>query len=56
MINDQANANQGQSLDELEADLETADAAEAPETAEQIAQALGVALDDIDGGNRSAAP
>ena len=56
MTNDMADPSQSPSLDELEADLETIDAAEAPETAEQIARLLGTALDDIDGGNRSVAP
>ena len=56
MTNDQGDSNQGKSLDDLEAELETVDAAEASEIAEQIARLLGTALDDIDGGNRSAAP
>lgn len=56
MTNDQADPNQGQILDGLEAELGTIDAAEAPETAEEIAQMLGAALDDIDGANRSVAP
>ncbi len=37
-------------LDALEAELERTDAADAPETAEEIAGRLGEALDDIDGG------
>jgi hypothetical protein len=40
-------------LAELEKGLEEADAADAPETAEQIARELGRSLDDIDGGRGS---
>jgi hypothetical protein len=45
----------GQDLDELEAKLEAGDAADAPETAEHVAQLLGSALDDIEGGRGSGA-
>lgn len=43
-------------LDELEAKLEAADAADAPETAEHVAQLLGSSLDDIEGGRGSSPP
>lgn len=43
-------------LDELEVKLERADAADAPDVAEQAAQLLGNALDDIDGGGGSGRP
>jgi hypothetical protein len=43
-------------LDELEAKLERTDAADAPETAEQVAHLLGNALDDIDGGSGDGTP
>ena len=56
MTNDQGDPHQGKSLDDLEAELETVDATEASEIAEQIARVLGTALDGIDGGNRSVAP
>jgi hypothetical protein len=46
----------GDDLDALEAKLEAADAADAPETAEHVAQLLGSALDDIEGGRGSGAP
>jgi hypothetical protein len=46
----------GDDLNELEAKLEVADAADAPETAEHVAQLLGSALDDIEGGRGSGAP
>ena len=40
-------------LDALEEHLTEADAADAPETAEEIARQLGDALDHIDGGRGS---
>ena len=43
-------------LDALESKLESADAADAPETAEHVAQLLGSALDDIEGGRGSSQP
>lgn len=43
-------------LDELEAELGTVDASAAPETAEQIAQLLGSALDDVEGGRAGGRP
>ena len=46
----------GDDLDELEAKLGGADAADAPETAEQAAQLLGKALDGISGGGGSGTP
>lgn len=52
---DEEKAVPGQDLDELEAKLEAADAADAPETAEHVAQLLGSALDDIEGGRGSGA-
>ena len=45
----------GQDLAELEAKLEAADAADAPETAEHVAQLLGSALEDIEGSRGSVA-
>ena len=56
MTQDQNVPTQGDDLDDLESNLETIDAADAPEAAEEIARRLGTALDEIDGGNRSAAP
>jgi len=53
---DEPGAEVGDDLDELEAKLEAADAADAPETAEHVAQLLGSALDDIEGGRGSGAP
>ncbi|MGB5532325.1 MAG: hypothetical protein WBN71_04395 [Acidimicrobiia bacterium] len=49
-------AGAGEDLDELEAKLKAADAADAPETAEHVAQLLGTALDDIEGGRGSGPP
>ena len=43
-------------LDALESKLQSADAADAPETAEHAAQLLGSALDDIEGGRGSSQP
>ena len=43
-------------LDALESKLQAADAADAPETAEHVAQLLGSALDDIQGGRGAANP
>ncbi|HZJ48687.1 MAG TPA: hypothetical protein VFD97_06610 [Acidimicrobiia bacterium] len=43
-------------LDAFETKLDEVDAAEAPETAEEIARRLGDALDHIDGGSRSVTP
>ena len=43
-------------LDGLEARLGAADAADAPETAEQVAQLLGSALDDIQGSRGDGPP
>ena len=43
-------------LDALESKLRSADAADAPETAEHVAQLLGTALDDIKGGRGSSQP
>ena len=53
---DEQGAGAVEDLDELEAKLETADAADAPETAEHIAQLLGSSLDDIEGGRGSSPP
>jgi hypothetical protein len=47
---DHQGADSAEVLDDLEAQLESADAADAPETAEEIAQLLGSALDDVEGG------
>ena len=47
---DQQGADSAEVLDDLETQLESADAADAPETAEEIAQLLGSALDDVEGG------
>jgi hypothetical protein len=41
-------------LDALESKLQASDAADAPEAAEQVAQLLGRALDDIQGGRGAA--
>jgi hypothetical protein len=46
----------GDDLDELEAKLQAADAADAPETAEHVAHLLGSALDEIEGGRGSSPP
>ena len=43
-------------LDQLEADLQQSEPAEAPEKAEEIARLLGSALDDVDGGAGSVTP
>ncbi len=43
-------------LDQLEADLEQSEPAEAPEKAEEIARRLGNALDNVDGGAGSSTP
>ena len=56
MTQDEKDPAQQADLDELESKLESIDAADAPAAAEEIAQRLGSALDDIDGTNRSAAP
>ena len=53
---DEQGAGRGEDLDDLEAKLGAADAADAPETAEQAAQLLGSALDDIQGGRESGSP
>ena len=53
---DEQGAVAGEDLDELEAKLEAADAADAPETAEHVAQLLGRSLDDIEGGRGSGPP
>jgi len=53
---DEQGAGAGEDLDELEAKLEAADAADAPETAEHVAQLLGSSLDDIEGGRGSGPP
>ena len=49
-------ATAGEDLDELGANLEHTDAADAPETAEQVARLLGNALDEIDGGSGGGTP
>ncbi len=46
----------GALLDVLEGELDQADAADAPDTAEEIAGRLGDALDQIDGGSGSESP
>lgn len=56
MTHDQNVPPQADDLDELETKLESIDAADAPEVAEEIARRLGNALDDIDGTDRSGAP
>ena len=43
-------------LDQLEADLEQSEPAEAPEKAEEIARRLGNALDNVVGGAGSSTP
>jgi len=43
-------------LDQLEADLEQSEPAEASEKAEEIARRLGNALDNVDGGAGSSTP
>ena len=43
-------------LDQLEADLQESEPAEAPEKAEAIARRLGNALDNVDGGAGSSTP
>jgi hypothetical protein len=43
-------------LDALESKLQAADAADAPEAAEQVARLLGSALDDIQGARGAANP
>ena len=53
---DEQGAVAGEDLDELETKLEAADAADAPETAEHVAQLLGSSLDDIEGGRGSGPP
>lgn len=47
---DEQGAGPAEELDELETELEAVDAADAPESAEEIAQLLGSALDDVEGG------
>ena len=56
MTQDQNVPVQPHDLDELESKLGAIDAADAPPAAEEIAQRLGSALDDIDGTDRSVAP
>jgi hypothetical protein len=56
MKQDHTIPNQGDDLKDLESNLETVDAADAPDVAEEIARRLGTALDDIDGANRSTVP
>ncbi|MGB9359626.1 MAG: hypothetical protein WCC01_13830 [Acidimicrobiia bacterium] len=56
MTQDQNVPAQPDDLDELEAKLESIDAADAPAAAEEIAARLGGALDDIDGTDRSVTP
>ena len=53
---DEPGAGRVEDLDELEAKLGAVNAADAPETAEQVAQLLGSALDDIQGGRGSGPP
>lgn len=50
---DAPTADPADKLADLENELEAADAANAPETAEQISRALGRSLDDIEGGSGS---
>lgn len=53
---DQQGADSAEVLDDLEAQLESADAADAPETAEEMAQLLGSALEEIEGGRAGGRP
>lgn len=56
MTQEEKDPAQAADLDELESKLDSIDAADAPAAAEEVAQRLGSALDDIDGTDRSTAP